>query len=237
MRVDVGGMGEAVAAGDAPGPATAATSFSITHALEVATCGSVFGRGRVVVGVRAADEPAPRPPARRRSSVLAGVRLTMRCGAVGIVTRGALVVRDASGGTPAGWPAATGSARVRASRRPDSARPGAAMTSTARPSRRPSRRPPRAPRRARRRARNDPFRRLSEGVRSGERSMVPALSREGGGHDHGPGDRTSSAETLVTVAGLCRIHTGFADPRSCVMGCARESTPISARQAAAGTMP
>jgi len=58
----------------------------------------------------------------------------------------------------------------------------------------------------------NPFRSDREGVGSGERSMVPALSREGGGHDRGPGDRTSSVGALVTVAGLCRIRTGFADP-------------------------
>ncbi len=86
-----------------------------------------------------------------------------------------------------------------------------------------------------------PFRRDGEGVGSGERSMVPALSREGGGHDRGPGDRTSSAETLVTVAGLCRIRTGFADPRSCVMSCPRSlhrpvDRPISRRQAPSATV-
>jgi hypothetical protein len=40
-------------------------------------------------------------------------------------------------------------------------------------------------------------------------------------HDHGPGDRTSSgapSARLVTVAGLCRIHTGFADPTVLIFG-------------------
>jgi hypothetical protein len=35
-------------------------------------------------------------------------------------------------------------------------------------------------------------------------------------HDLGTGDRTSSL-WLVTVAGLCRTHTGFADPGSGVL--------------------
>ena len=43
-----------------------------------------------------------------------------------------------------------------------------------------------------------------------------SLSHEGKWHDHGSGDRTYNADASITVAGLCRTLTGFADPRSCL---------------------
>jgi len=77
---------------------------------------------------------------------------------------------------------------------------------------------------ARRTGIEDPFRRSEEGVLPVESPRIGAypLSRRFE-HDRGSGDRTSSggpaAAWLVTVAGLCRILTGFADPAVRLSGC------------------
>jgi len=49
-------------------------------------------------------------------------------------------------------------------------------------------------------------------------ACVPVLSLEGSSIGSGVGDRTSTAgEAVITVAGLCRIHTGFATTQLVVL--------------------
>src|SRR3990172_471915 len=129
----------------------------------------------------------------------------MRCGAAGLVT-----LVPSSSTRVAGNSAATGVADavgVGAAAAVQPARLMAPMATSA----------------AKRRWIDDPLRGLKEGVGFGSRTVVPVLSREGSSTTEGPATGLPAPPTsrrgLVTVAGLCRILTGFADPAVLIFDC------------------